>query len=231
MTDLQASRRPSYLLMSANQSNYQFILWDNDGVLVDTEQWYFAATREALAELGVDLPMDIYQQIMIQGRSSWELALQAGVHPDRVQHGQERRDALYQAHLRTENLRIEGVLEVLAELAQHYQMAIVTTCKRRDFELIHRNPDLLQFMQFVLVREDYMESKPHPEPYLTALQKFSAAPQQALVIEDSERGLRAARAAGIDCAVVDYHFTRSHDFSAAQYRLHKLAQLPRLLVT
>lgn len=217
--------------MSANQSNYQFILWDNDGVLVDTEQWYFAATREALAELGVDLPMDIYQQIMIQGRSSWELALQAGVHPDRVQHGQERRDALYQAHLRTENLRIEGVLEVLAELAQHYQMAIVTTCKRRDFELIHRNPDLLQFMQFVLVREDYVESKPHPEPYLTALHKFSATPQQALVIEDSERGLRAARAAGIDCAVVDYHFTRSHDFSAAQYRLHKLAQLPQLLVT
>ena len=231
MTDLQASRRPSYRLMSANQSNYQFILWDNDGVLVDTEQWYFAATREALAELGVDLPMDTYQQIMIQGRSSWELALQAGVHPNRVQHGQERRDALYQAHLRTENLRIEGVLEVLAELAQHYQMAIVTTCKRRDFELIHRNPDLLQFMQFVLVREDYMESKPHPEPYLTALQKFSATPQQALVIEDSERGLRAARAAGIDCAVVDYHFTRSHDFSAAQYRLHKLAQLPQLLVT
>ena len=231
MTDLQASRRPSYRLMSANQSNYQFILWDNDGVLVDTEQWYFAATREALAELGVDLPMDTYQQIMIQGRSSWELALQAGVHPDRPQHGQERRDALYQAHLRTENLRIEGVLEVLAELAQHYQMAIVTTCKRRDFELIHRNPDLLQFMQFVLVREDYVESKPHPEPYLTALQKFSAAPQQALVIEDSERGLRAARAAGIDCAVVDYHFTRSHDFSAAQYRLHKLAQLPQLLVT
>ena len=168
---------------------------------------------------------------MIQGRSSWELALQAGVHPDRVQHGQERRDALYQAHLRTENLRIEGVLEVLAELAQHYQMAIVTTCKRRDFELIHRNPDLLQFMQFVLVREDYVESKPHPEPYLTALHKFSATPQQALVIEDSERGLRAARAAGIDCAVVDYLFTRSHDFSAAQYRLHKLAQLPQLLDT
>ena len=217
--------------MSGKPPNYQFILWDNDGVLVDTEQWYFAATREALAELGVDLPMDTYQQIMIQGRSSWELALLAGIHPDRVRHGQERRDALYQAYLRTQDLRIEGVLEVLAELAQHYQMAIVTTCKRRDFELIHSNPDLLQFMQFVLVREDYEESKPHPEPYLTALQKFSATPQQALVIEDSERGLRAARAAGIDCAVVDYHFTRSHDFSAAQYRLHKLTHLPQLLAT
>ena len=228
---MSSPRRISCSLMSANPANYQYILWDNDGVLVDTEQWYFAATREAMAELGVDLPIDTYQQIMIQGRSSWELALQAGVHPDRVRHGQERRDVLYQAYLRSEDLRIEGVLEVLAELAQHYQMAIVTTCKRRDFELIHRNRDLLQYMQFVLVREDYVESKPHPEPYLTALHKFSATPQQALVIEDSERGLRAARAAGIDCAVVDYHFTRSHDFSAAQYRLHKLTQLPQLLTT
>ena len=228
---MSSPRRISCSLMSANPANYQYILWDNDGVLVDTEQWYFAATREAMAELGVDLPIDTYQQIMIQGRSSWEVALQAGVHPDRVRHGQERRDVLYQAYLRTEDLRIEGVLEVLAELAPRYQMAIVTTCKRRDFELIHSNPDLLQFMQFVLAREDYEESKPHPEPYLTALHKFSATPQQALVIEDSERGLRAARAAGIDCAVVDYHFTRSHDFSAAQYRLHKLTQLPQLLTT
>ena len=114
---MSSPRRISCSLMSANPANYQYILWDNDGVLVDTEQWYFAATREAMAELGVDLPIDTYQQIMIQGRSSWELALQAGVHPDRVRHGQERRDVLYQAYLRSEDLRIEGVLEVLAELA------------------------------------------------------------------------------------------------------------------
>ena len=118
---------------------------------------------------------------------------------------------------------------MLSELAQHYQMAIVTTCRRDDFELIHSNLDLLQFMQFVLTREDYAESKPHPEPYLTALQKFSATSSQALVVEDSERGLRAARAAAIDCAVVDYHFTRGHDFSAAQYRLQTLKELLQLL--
>ena len=212
-----------------NSTDYKYILWDNDGVLVNTEQWYFAATREALAELGVQLPIDAYQQIMIQGRSSWELAAQAGVDPQQIKDGQDLRDELYRTYLRNNDLRIKGVFEVLSELAQHYQMAIVTTCRRDDFELIHSNLDLLQFMQFVLTREDYAESKPHPEPYLTALQKFSATSSQALVVEDSERGLRAARAAAIDCAVVDYHFTRGHDFSAAQYRLQTLKELLQLL--
>ena len=212
-----------------NSTDYKYILWDNDGVLVNTEQWYFTATREALAELGVQLPIDAYQQIMIQGRSSWELAAQAGVDPQQIKDGQDLRDELYRTYLRNNDLRIEGVFEVLSELAQHYQMAIVTTCRRDDFELIHSNLDLLQFMQFVLTREDYAESKPHPEPYLTALQKFSATSSQALVVEDSERGLRAAQAAAIDCAVVDYHFTRGHDFSAAQYRLQTLKELLQLL--
>ena len=212
-----------------NSTDYKYILWDNDGVLVNTEQWYFAATREALAELGVQLPIDAYQQIMIQGRSSWELAAQAGVDPQQIKDAQDLRDELYRTYLRNNDLRIKGVFEVLSELAQHYQMAIVTTCRRDDFELIHSNLDLLQFMQFVLTREDYAESKPHPEPYLTALQKFSATSSQALVVEDSERGLRAARAAAIDCAVVDYHFTRGHDFSAAQYRLQTLKELLQLL--
>ena len=213
-----------------NSTDYKYILWDNDGVLVNTEQWYFAATREALAELGVQLPIDAYQQIMIQGRSSWELAAQAGVDLQQIKDGQDLRDELYRTYLRNNDLRIKGVFEVLSELAQHYQMAIVTTCRRDDFELIHSNLDLLQFMQFVLTREDYAESKPHPEPYLTALQKFSATSSQALVVEDSERGLRAAQAAAIDCAVVDYHFTRGHDFSAAQYRLQTLTELLQLLV-
>ena len=216
--------------MSINPAHRQFLLWDNDGVLVDTEHWYFSATQRALAELGVALSMEAYQQIMIHGRSSWQLALQAGVEPRQVEQARKRRDRYYRLYLSNEDVRIEGVFEVLAELSQHYKMAIVTTCKRRDFELIHDNLDLLQFMQFVLTREDYQESKPHPEPYLTALQKFSATPQQALVIEDSERGLHAARAAAIDCVVVDYHFTRSHDFGTAQYKLQNLVELPQLLL-
>ena len=212
-------------------SSRKYILWDNDGVLVDTEEWYYTATRRALGELGIELGPEVYQQIMIKGQSSWDLALQAGIDHAQIDAAQARRDSYYQDYLRTQDISINGVVEVLAELAEHYDMAIVTTCKRRDFEVIHPNDNILQFMQFVLAREDYVQSKPNPEPYLLALNKFSAAAEQALVIEDSERGLQAARAASIDCAIVDNHFTRGHDFSQAQYRLNTLAELPPLLAS
>ncbi|WP_284646286.1 HAD hydrolase-like protein [Paenibacillus silviterrae] len=50
-------------------------------------------------------------------------------------------------------------------------MAIVTTAKRADFQLIHENRQIRQFMEFVLVREDYERTKPHPEPYLIGLKR------------------------------------------------------------
>ena len=55
----------------------QYILFDNDGVLVDTEYWYFKATQRALGELGVTLEKNPYLQRMVRGESSWDLALAA----------------------------------------------------------------------------------------------------------------------------------------------------------
>jgi beta-phosphoglucomutase-like phosphatase (HAD superfamily) len=84
-------------------------------------------------------------------------------------------------------------------------------------------------MDLILTRSSYTNSKPDPEPYLAALARFSIQPDQALVIEDSERGLRSAVAAGIDCAVVEYAFTASQDFSKATYRIKSLSDLVVLL--
>ena len=86
-------------------------------------------------------------------------------------------------------------------------------------------------MDFILVREDYELAKPHPEPYLTGLERFGAAKEEALVVEDSSRGLNSAVAAGIDCVVVDHDFTRAQDFSQARYRIHTLSELEDLVLT
>jgi IS6 family transposase len=83
---------------------------------------------------------------------------------------------------------------------------------------------------FVLVRDDYTRAKPDPEPYLTALNRFGAPKEEALVVEDSARGLRSAIAAGIDCAVVYNEFTKSHDFSQAHYRIQTLAELKDIIL-
>jgi HAD superfamily hydrolase (TIGR01509 family) len=201
------------------------VLLDHDGVLVDTEPWYHEAGRRALAEVGVRLDLDDYLADMAAGRGTWVRAREAGVDEATIDRARVARDAYYQHFLRTEDIEIEGVEEVLAELAQHVRLAIVTTSKRVDFELIHRDRRVTDHVELVLVREDYARAKPHPEPYLTALQRLGAERHEALVVEDSARGLASAVAAGIDCAVVHHPFTASQDLSRATHRIGTLREV------
>ena len=198
-------------------------------MLVDTEPWYFEATRQCIAALGVALDLDEYLQDMVYGTPAWDRARALGVPEAEVVAARQARDTLYQQFLRNKDIEIPGVSEILRSLAQRHQMAIVTTAKRADFELIHRQRNIVEHMQFVLASGDYPRAKPHPDPYLTALQRFGVKADEALVIEDSERGLRAAVAAGIDCVVVENEFVRGQDFSTARYRIASLDALPELL--
>ncbi len=206
-----------------------YILWDHDGVLVETEPWYFEATRQAIRPLGVELAHPDYLQDMARGISAWERAIAIGASEAAVAEHKANRNGLYQQFLQTENIEIPGVTDILATLARRYQMAIVTTSKKPDFELIHRDRNIVNHMTFVLASGDYPRSKPAPDPYLAALDRFGASADEAVVVEDSERGLRAAVAAGIDCVVVDNNFVRGQDLSAATWRISSLALLPELL--
>jgi HAD superfamily hydrolase (TIGR01509 family) len=207
----------------------RYILWDNDGVLVDTELWYFKATQRALAELGVTLEKPTYLQRMAQGKSSWDLASAAGIDSNRIVMKRQQRDAWYQEYLLRENIDIPGVEPILEKLSKTHKMAIVTTSTRAHFELIHAHRSIVRYMEFVLTREDYVSSKPHPEPYLLGLRKFAASADHCLVVEDSRRGLQSAIAAGIDCAIVHNDFTASHDFTGAMHLLNSIAEVPGIL--
>lgn len=107
-------------------------------------------------------------------------------------------------------------------------MAVITTSKRVDFELIHRKRSLLAQMAFVLCREDYDKAKPHAEPYETGLRRFGVGPESAIVIEDSKRGLAAAEAAGIRTIKVHNEFV-AHQQAHSDYAIQSLQELPEVL--
>lgn len=207
----------------------KYILFDHDGVLVDTELWYCRAGERALAEVDVVLAQERYLRDMSQGLGTWAQARAAGVDERVIDRQREARDAYYQEYLRSEAIEIDGVVDALAELSQYVRMAIVTTAKRADFDLIHRSRQITGFMDFVLVREDYDRPKPHPEPYLAGLKRFGATRDETLVVEDSSRGLASAVAAGIDCAVVGNSFTATQDLSRATHRIDTLAELTSIV--
>ena len=198
---------------------------------MDTEFWYFRAGARALADIGLTLDKDQYLRDMTQGLGTWSLARAAGIDEQTISRQREVRDDYYQEYLRTEAIEIDGVVEALAELSKYVRMAIVTTAKRVDFEIIHEQREIRKFMDFVLAREDYQLTKPHPEPYLTGLKRLGASKKETLVVEDSCRGLNSAVAAGIDCVIVHNEFTKAQDFSQASYRIDTLIELKDIILS
>jgi HAD superfamily hydrolase (TIGR01509 family) len=202
------------------------IFWDNDGVLVDTERLCFRATQHVLATVGIPLTkeqdIDLF---LVQGKGAWHLAADKGLSPSAIAQLRHARNTIYSTLLSQEPLLMAGVREVLDALHGAYVMEIVTSSAPDHLALIHQTTGLLPYFRFVLTASDCTHSKPHPEPYLRAIERSSCHKEKCLVIEDSERGLMAAKAAGLPCMVVPSEFTRGSNFAGADKVLENLADL------
>src|SRR5262249_4108714 len=112
------------------------ILWDNDGVLVDTERLYLQATQEVMEAAGRPFTLDDYREYFLrQGIGVWHLLENRT--PDDVLRLREARNDRYSDLLRAHACAIDGVSDVLAQLHGKYTMGIVTSSRRDHFELIH----------------------------------------------------------------------------------------------
>jgi len=208
----------------------KYILFDNDGVLVETEPWYLKASQRALKEFfDFEFTKNDYMKLMINGGSVWQGVELLGANIQEVNNARDKRNKYYQEYLLNEDISINGVQDILQKLSVKYKMAIVTTSRRVDFEIIHKNRGIVDYMDFILCEEDYDFAKPHPMPYLTAMKKFDATQAECIIVEDSKRGLSSAINAGIDCAIVYNEFTTSQDFSDAQYKINTFDKLEKLL--
>jgi HAD superfamily hydrolase (TIGR01509 family) len=202
------------------------IFWDNDGVLVDTEHLYFKATQEILASRGVDLTPELYLQWFLQqNRGINHFADARGWSEDELKEIRRERGARYAELLHSESCVLPGVEEVLAALHGRCRMAIVTSARREHFDIIHAQSGLLKYFEFVLAAGDYSESKPHPAPYLKAVERAGIAKDNCLVIEDTERGLASAIAAGLKCVIVPSRLTAGRPFAGAHRVLKDIREV------
>lgn len=191
------------------------VFFDNDGVLVDTEPLYFAVTREVLAEVGTEVSEAQFIDLSLrQGRSIFDL-VRGRCDEGAIEALRQRRNARYAAQLAAGVPPLDGIAEVLGALHRRARLAVVTSSNPEHFDVIHATSGLLPFFEFAVTNRDYARSKPHPDPYLAALARAGCRPDEAVAIEDSERGLAAARAAGVRCLVVPRGLTRGGRFDGA----------------
>lgn len=205
----------------------QAILWDNDGVLVDTERLFYEANRDLFAPLGVALSeQHFFDWYLADNCGAWHL-MQPPPAPAQIDAWRSERNRQYAQRLAGEHIpAIAGVGEVLSSLAPRLRMGVVTSSNHEHFHIIHARLDLLRHFEFVLTHESYANSKPSPEPYLLGLERLGLGPEQCVVVEDSPRGLQAATAAGMRCLILRNQLTRHYDFPGA-YRV--VDTMPQLL--
>ena len=195
---------------------FDAILFDNDGVLVDTEHLYFRANQEALAGVGIQLDADAYVQLFLrEGRGAWHLARERGLGPGDIDALRAARDRRYFELVGSADVVIPGVADIVPALARRYRLAIVTSSEKGPFARTHARTGLLEHFELVLAQGDYARGKPEPDPYLRAVERLGVAGDRCLVIEDSERGLRAAKAAGLRCWVIPSGLTAGGRFEKA----------------
>ena len=194
----------------------EMVLWDNDGVLVDTETLFYETTRSAFARLGIDLTKEIWGRLYLsEGKTSREIAGLLGADADRTAAILNERNQQYrQILLQPPPLRPQ-VRETLGVLAGRVRMAIVTGSPRDQLQLMLGASGLLGFFEITVTGDDCTHPKPDPEPYLTALKRLGVGASRCISVEDSPRGLASAKAAGIACMVVPTELTRMLDFAGA----------------
>jgi HAD superfamily hydrolase (TIGR01509 family) len=206
------------------------VLWDNDGVLVDTEELYFRSTQEMLSRMGVKLTRDLFIEISLkEGRSAFDLAVKKGIDRETIEQLHEERNRHYSDLLRDGIRVIDGVEDTLSQLRGKISMGVVSNSRKEHFDIIHATSGLLPYFDFVLTREDFINSKPDPEPYLRAIELSGLERENCLIVEDSERGLAAAKAAGIRCLVVPNMLTQDGNFSGAYKVLGSIREVVEIV--
>jgi HAD superfamily hydrolase (TIGR01509 family) len=183
---------------------FDAIIFDMDGVIVDSEPWHERAFREIFHELGYSETHGIDFQAYI-GRSDRALWLDF-IEKHQPPHPLEELLAAKQnrliALLRREQPIFEGLPDLLAKLAPHYQLAVASGSNHPVIDEVLAMKQLRRFFTVVASTQDVGKTKPAPDVFLHAARLLGVAPARCCVIEDSAAGVTAARAAGMEVIAI-----------------------------
>ena len=181
--------------------DFDAILFDFDGVLVDSEPLHWACWAEVLAPFGVILDWEFYRAQCIGIDDREMLRVMAG-HCDPPRDWEE----LWQRYpQKRENFRARtlaappfpaGIGEMLGRLHGNYKMAVVTSSARTEIEPLLEVAGLRHYFDTLVCAGDAPRHKPAPDPYLLAAERLGT--RTALVVEDSKAGIASGRAAGFE---------------------------------
>jgi len=198
------------------------VVFDMDGLMLDTEPLYKAAWQQATSELGWELTDAAYLRLVGLREEESERELVAAFGPRFALDTFRRRwPELFRAAVAGDGITIkDGLIELLAFVEQRrLTMAVATSSHRSYAELSLRRAGLDGRFAIVVTGDESARAKPAPDIYLEAARRLGVAPARCVAIEDSDHGILAARAAGMVPLLVPDLKLPSREAIAAAYRV------------
>jgi HAD superfamily hydrolase (TIGR01509 family) len=179
---------------------YEAILFDFDGVLVDSEPVHFECWREIVKPFGLELDWPTYrdQGIGVSDRQLLSLLCRQLTPPLDVEllvAEYPRKKNLFRSRMLETRPFSADVLDLIAKLANH-RLGVVTSSGRTEVEPVLAAAGIRDAFEVAVYGGDVRRLKPAPDPYLLAVERLGVS--AALVVEDSDSGEASARAAGLD---------------------------------
>ncbi|PJF48479.1 MAG: hypothetical protein CUN48_03190 [Candidatus Thermofonsia Clade 3 bacterium] len=200
------------------------VLWDMDGVLVDSADYHYAAWREALAREHYDLSYEAFRATFGQRNDT---ILRGIFGPDlaaaEVNRIANAKEARYRQLVREHGIApLPGVLRWLQALrTAGWRQAVASAAPRANIDAILAAVGIGHYFDAITSGEDVTCGKPDPQVYLVSAQRVGALPARCVVVEDAPAGLEGARRAGMRCVGV----TSTHAHLDADVVVASLSEL------
>jgi HAD superfamily hydrolase (TIGR01509 family) len=186
------------------------IIFDFDGVIVETEQWHYLATLAALKDEGINFAYSIYQEryIGIPDLLMFPLIGERyglNVHDLKLKELLTKKQQAYAAMDVASLSTCPGLIPLVADASKQLPLGICTGAHWADIEQLLpflAAGELQSYFKIVVTSDDVKQTKPDPEGYLSVAEQLGVNPQNCLAIEDTPVGIRAAKAANMHVLAV-----------------------------
>ncbi|HEV8529186.1 MAG TPA: HAD family phosphatase [Actinomycetes bacterium] len=181
------------------------VVFDLDGVLIDSEPVWEQVRREYVAEHGGRWRPDSQQRLMGMSTPEWSsyLATELGVDapPSRIAHEVvEEVGRRYETDLPL----MPGAVEAVERLASRWPLGLASSAARPLIDRVLAATGMTSLFEVTVSTEEVRRGKPAPDVYLTVAERLAVAPAQTVAVEDSSNGLRSASAAGMVVVAVPH---------------------------
>jgi HAD superfamily hydrolase (TIGR01509 family) len=179
------------------------VIFDLDGLLLESEEIWDSARRDLAAQAGVSWPADATEAMMGMSSAEWSRYMheEIGVPADRVEINAAVLARVEQRY-RRELPWIGGAREALDRIAGRWPVGIATSSNREIIELVVERAGLGDLVAVTVSSEEVGAGKPAPDVYLEATRRLGVDPGHATAVEDSTNGLLSAAAAGLEVVAV-----------------------------